>query len=707
MRTRRRTSLLGCIAASIIALQVNAQPDWNTGGNTVSGSEYLGANASSTVPLLLKTVANQPIDFSTNNILRMRLNETLLGQTANGYLGLNLSGHLGLGTPVPGQILSFLHINNNANLFTSFRPWMRTGTAITEATDWMYLGTKNQGPDRIDAVINWGDNKEANPLFGPDALRFIFTRTPSAINVASSLDGLEIARMIPAADGNQGYLGLGDYFTAGTNPTERLDLLNGRARIQQLPTDPIASTLTKFLVVDDTPGPDFGVVKWRNVPPGTGGGCEWTLLGAAGSNSNVATAYNLNPGCPQGNRKVGIGTNIPAYKLDVRHNAADGVFNGLGVTLTANSTGWAYGTISSVVPQAGSSVNYPVGVMGKVSGVDLDGYGIIGQAFAGAVDGITRTATGVSGAAFAPPSGLVQKAYGARGESIGNAGGTITTAYGVYGNSYGGNIGTSIGVYGAAANGAFNWAGYFAGNVNSTGTGYYVNGVFVASDAQFKTNVQPLENPLAIIMQLQPHRYDFLTDQYPQMNFPTGVQVGLVAQELEAVIPALVSDTRVASVTDSMGVEVTTAVDYKAVNYAGLVPYLIGAVQQQQATIAAMQTQIDQCCAAQNPGMTPDGDGSLKSAPAREDVQEQRLLIQPNPFTDHTTLSYYVPQAGKVSLQVSTSDGKPLGTLREEQAEAGAYTYEWNTSKLATGTYFCTFMLDGAVVVKRVVKVAR
>jgi hypothetical protein len=66
-----------------------------------------------------------------------------------------------------------------------------------------------------------------------------------------------------------------------------------------------------------------------------------------------------------------------------------------------------------------------------------------------------------------------------------------------------------------------------------------------------------------------------------------------------------------------------------------------------------------------------------------------------------------VPQAGKVSLQVSTSDGKPMGTLREEQAEAGAFTYEWNTSRLASGTYFCTLMVDGAVVVKRAVKVAR
>lgn len=86
-------------------------------------------------------------------------------------------------------------------------------------------------------------------------------------------------------------------------------------------------------------------------------------------------------------------------------------------------------------------------------------------------------------------------------------------------------------------------------------------------------------------------------------------------------------------------------------------------------------------------------------------LQEERLLISPNPFTDHTTLSYYVPQAGRVSLQVTSSEGRPVSTLREEQADAGAFTYEWNTQSLASGTYFVALIVDGNVVVKRAVKV--
>ena len=146
------------------------------------------------------------------------------------------------------------------------------------------------------------------------------------------------------------------------------------------------------------------------------------------------------------------------------------------------------------------------------------------------------------------------------------------------------------------------------------------------------------------------------------------------------------------------------AIDFKAMNYQGFIPLLIAGFKAQQQQIADMQDQINSCCAAQG-GMAPQDGAEQRMAPQENNLQEQRLLIIPNPVADLTTLEYYVPKAGQVSLQVSSSDGKPLATLREELAETGTYSYSWNTTKLAAGTYFCTFMLDGAVVVKRAVKV--
>ena len=181
--------------------------------------------------------------------------------------------------------------------------------------------------------------------------------------------------------------------------------------------------------------------------------------------------------------------------------------------------------------------------------------------------------------------------------------------------------------------------------------------------------------------------------------------MGLLAQEVEAVLPEVVHSTVLPEERDSLGAVLHEALPLKGIDYTGLIPLLIGAVQEQQATIATMQAQLAQCCAANNPGMAPQGGTEHRMVPQEKDLQEQRLLIIPNPVADLTTLEYYVPQAGKVSLSVSTSDGTPLGTLREELAEPGAYSYQWNTTKLAAGTYFCTYLLDGAVVVKRAVKV--
>ena len=158
---------MGCIAASIIALQVNAQPDWNTGGNTVSGSEYLGANASSTVPLLLKTVANQPIDFSTADLFRARINPKMSyaigtepNDARNGFM--LLSGRDNFPQQVKGPFTR-LHlvddVGGNAPIVYAqeigYRKWMRNGITFTGNSDQAYLGQKYAGDDRMDFVIQW------------------------------------------------------------------------------------------------------------------------------------------------------------------------------------------------------------------------------------------------------------------------------------------------------------------------------------------------------------------------------------------------------------------------------------------------------------------------------------------------------------------------------------------------------------------------
>jgi hypothetical protein len=84
--------------------------------------------------------------------------------------------------------------------------------------------------------------------FRPDPLQFLFTALPGTMGRAGTIAGLEIARMIPAESGNEGFVGLGDFMFANDNPTERLDVLNGNVRVRELPMT--TSTSLNFVTVD-------------------------------------------------------------------------------------------------------------------------------------------------------------------------------------------------------------------------------------------------------------------------------------------------------------------------------------------------------------------------------------------------------------------------------------------------------------------------
>ncbi len=186
--------------------------------------------------LNIKHEMNFPIQWWTDDIRCMWLTPTLTALTVNGYTGLDLSGRLGIGdfnAPV-NQPLTLLHLDSMGTELAGYRPWMGTGVLITKTSDMMYVGMMGGEDDRSDAIISWSDNVEDQPNFGPDRLRFIFTNEPPAtpIMTAQELHGLELARIIPDPNGDEGYFGIGDWNTAGVEPDERLDVLDRTVRIR-------------------------------------------------------------------------------------------------------------------------------------------------------------------------------------------------------------------------------------------------------------------------------------------------------------------------------------------------------------------------------------------------------------------------------------------------------------------------------------------
>ena len=100
------------------------------------------------------------------------------------------------------------------------------------------------------------------------------------------------------------------------------------------------------------------------------------------------------------------------------------------------------------------------------------------------------------------------------------------------------------------------YGGLFWGDAHVTGDlDVGGNGVFNTSDQKFKDQIEPLTNALDKIVSLKPSTYIYKKEEFPGMNFPTGQQMGLIAQDLEKVLPGAVKEIKSISYKDKEGKE--------------------------------------------------------------------------------------------------------------------------------------------------------
>jgi hypothetical protein len=116
-----------------------------------------------------------------------------------------------------------------------------------------------------------------------------------------------------------------------------------------------------------------------------------------------------------------------------------------------------------------------------------------------------------------------------------------------------------------------------SGNVTNTNNSYGA-----ISDVKLKENIVDATPKLAELMQVKVRNYNLKSD-------PNHKQLGVIAQELESVFPAMIDES---SDRDAKGnvLETTT----KQVKYSVFVPMLIKAIQEQQALITQLQADVAQ-----------------------------------------------------------------------------------------------------------------
>ncbi len=721
--------MAGLITFSLLtgALAMHAQVTVES--NTIfTTSEFVGCDVNSTVELQIRHDGNFPIDWYSDAIRRMTLLpdatytiDTFTGQVKDGSLLLSPDVDEFYSTGAPGPF-SLLHLTTGDDVFLDrYRPWMGNGMTISGQGTESYIGDKVNSLGEPDLIFHLGGRNSYNRI------RFLFTETYDGFSTTGSrsVDGMEFMRLYPASN-TEPFVGIGDWFAAGVEPSERLDIVDGRLRIRELPEPAGEATgIYKVMVVDDTPSPsgERGVVKWldpNDLPPGGGGSdCDWGLYPSANKLTTAWQPVGTNGVCPELDWTVGIGTNTPDAKLHVYNTVNSGVdnFTGLfeidgsavqktGSRMVSSGTGDKhYG--GHGLAQGGTELNTGLRGVGEIlSGVTgTDNHG-------GYFWGVIRS------------GGITDKNHGVRAYAQVN--GTATSNYGVHAFATGSGATTNYGIHASANQASVNWAGWFQGAVWITGNGYVNNGIAITSDANLKTGVEDVENALDLIMQLQPKTYLYDSAAHPHMGLSNDDQIGLLAQEVEAIVPEAVRSTTFPAQYDEEGNMLSEAMPVKGVVYSTLVPLLIGAVQEQQtqieeqqATNAALANQLDDvldrldlleaslaaCCA--NPGVGDDDQrsGTIEDELPLDPATERLLTIAPNPFTDQTTVSYLLERSGRAQLMVNSSDGKHLQVLEEAARTEGQYSYAWSTAHLAPGVYYVTLLLDGEPLVKRAVKV--
>jgi hypothetical protein len=100
---------------------------------------------------------------------------------------------------------------------------------------------------------------------------------------------------------------------------------------------------------------------------------------------------------------------------------------------------------------------------------------------------------------------------------------------------------------------------------------------FSTSDRNFKENITPIENALEKISKISGNTYDWKVDMKEFHGFE-GNDVGVIAQEIEEVLPQLVT---------------TRETGYKAVKYDKLVALLIEGIKEQQTQIHSLTIEIE------------------------------------------------------------------------------------------------------------------
>jgi hypothetical protein len=238
-------------------------------------------------------------------------------------------------------------------------------------------------------------------------------------------------------------------------------------------------------------------------------------------------------------------------------------------------------------------------------------------------------------------------------------------------------------------------------------------GYYSVSDSSLKTNIRPITDPMALIMQLRPHLYDFRVNGYADQTALVP-QYGFIAQE--------VANTKLGDIVSKMDNGLL------AVQYDQVIPVLTGAMQRQvlvtaaqEATIATMQQTITRqeqelkamsewsLKVAEKLGIEAPAGVITAAAPAAgraastlanaegNNTPSPNRLIQsiPNPSNGYAEIFYSLEEGNMGAINIVDQQGRIAKTFNNLPKGNGKVII--NQGDLKAGTYTYTLLVNGKI----------
>lgn len=212
---------------------------------------------------------------------------------------------------------------------------------------------------------------------------------------------------------------------------------------------------------------------------------------------------------------------------------------------------------------------------------------------------------------------------------------------------------------------------HVVGNSYMSGSLFYTGSLIKVSDKRLKTDIDKIDNSLDKILELEPQTYKY-TRAIEGINENQKV-AGFIAQEFQKTFPGLVNN-----------IDLGEDKSYLGVDYNGLIPYLVAAMQEQHALIQAQATELLEL---KTQYLAKRGD---------DDQLEFGSLShnQPNPSSTKTKI-FYDLKRGFTDAKISIHDLKG-STLQEVVINNDSSKFvEVDIANLKAGIYLYVLVVNG------------